>query len=394
MNDTLMEQLLRDGESSCLDYKQEQYPFAGQSDPVKSELLKDILAIANRWGHPVGYILIGVEEVQGARSIVHGVTDHIPDNDLQQFVNGKTNRPITFSYTVYPFEGKLIGIIEVPEQERPFYLRKNFGKLTKDTVYYRQGTSTAIADLDEVKRMGAAESAKKHEAQRQQDETEQVRVQLGLQPPRGMYADIVNIGKVPVYVKRVELSLRQIDATKQPPFDESKLSVPFLASIALPVADGKGSVTHVTMGPPNADIEPKREVRFVLPVYPSDFLANFTKNADALSLTIETYTGVIHTEPGARVMPVVTEYVKLAKLQEELAKPINVKFYKTVGAVFSECGSAIVQRTSEGIRAAQKPTVKGFELTEEQMRELGRAVTSDQGQVCCTIGDYEWRLDD
>jgi len=146
------------------------------------------------------------------------------------------------------------------------------------------------------------------------------------------------------------------------------------------------------MGPPNADIEPKREVRFVLPVYPSGFLDNFTKNSEALSLTIESYTGVIHTEPGGRVMPVLTEYVKMAKLQEERAKPINVKFYKTVGAVFSQCGLAIVQRTSGGVRAVLKPTIKGFQLTEEQLGDVARAVTSEPSQVTGTIADYEWRV--
>lgn len=377
MNDALMEQLLRDGESSCLDYKQEQYPFAGESDAVKSELLKDILAMTNRWGHPVGYILIGVEEIKGARSIVHGVTDHIPDNDLQQFVNGKTNRPITFSYKIYPFEGKLIAIIEVPEQERPFYLRDRFGKLSKDTVYYRQGTSTAIADLDEVKRMGAAESAKKHEAQQERDETEQVRVQLGILGVDGMYADVLNTGKIAVYVKEIAISVVSVDPTKQPPFNESILSIPFRS-------EG---------GTQNADIDPRREVRFVLPLYPSAFLENFTTNPDRLSLTVKTFTGVIHTESGERVMHVMKPYTEMAKLQEERAKPIKVKFYRVDGAVFSEHGSGIVQRTSRGVRAAQKATKQGFQLTEEQLGEVARAVTAEPAQVRGTVADYEWRVD-
>jgi hypothetical protein len=276
---------------------------------------------------------------------------------------------------VYPFEGKLIDIIEVPEQERPFFLRKNFGKLTKDTVYYRQGTSTAIADPDEVRRMGAAESAKKHEAERQRDETEQVKLQLGLLGARGMYADVLNTGKVPVYVKQIAISVRKFDNTKQAPFNESTVSIPFSAPA----------------GSQNADIDPRREVRFVLPLYPSAFLEPFTKDVDSLSLTVETYTGVIHTEPGPRVMHVLTPFVEMAKRQEERAKPINVKFCKPVGAVSSEHGSAIVIRTQDGFKIAQKPTIQGFQLTEDQLGEVGNAVASDQ--VCGTIGDYEWRVD-
>jgi hypothetical protein len=155
MNDGLMEQLLHEGESSSLDYKRDQYPFAGASDEDKGELLKDILAFANGWRHTDGYILIGVDEVAGGRSNVVGVTHHIPENDLQQFVNTKTNRPVAFSYRAYPFEGKQVGVITVPQQDRPIYLMKNFGKLQKQVVYYRQGTTTAIATPDDIARMGS-----------------------------------------------------------------------------------------------------------------------------------------------------------------------------------------------------------------------------------------------
>ena len=47
MNNELMERLLWDGESHCLDYKRDQYPFTSATDEHKGELLKDILAFAN-----------------------------------------------------------------------------------------------------------------------------------------------------------------------------------------------------------------------------------------------------------------------------------------------------------------------------------------------------------
>lgn len=89
----------------------------------------------------------------GAERVV-GVSHHIPENDLQQFVNSKTNRPVTFSYRSYPFEGKQIGVITIPQQERPLYLNRNFGRLQRHIVYYRQGTTTAIASPDDIARMG------------------------------------------------------------------------------------------------------------------------------------------------------------------------------------------------------------------------------------------------
>src|SRR4051794_8375989 len=101
----LFEELLYQEEGSSLDFKRDQYPFAGKTDEQKSELLKDILAFANSWRQGDAYILIGVDEVKGGRSIPVGISSHahIDDASLQQFVNHKTNRPISFSYKAFQF---------------------------------------------------------------------------------------------------------------------------------------------------------------------------------------------------------------------------------------------------------------------------------------------------
>jgi predicted HTH transcriptional regulator len=142
MNDQQLEQLLHEEEGASLDFKRDQYPFAAATDDQKSELLKDILAFVNAWRRTSAYILIGVEEVRGGRSKPVGVIQRLNDADLQQFVNSKTNRPIEFSYRPYTFEGIDLGIIEVPLQERPVFLTKDFGKLKKGAVYVRRGSST------------------------------------------------------------------------------------------------------------------------------------------------------------------------------------------------------------------------------------------------------------
>jgi len=154
MDNILIEQLLNDDESSTLDFKRDQYPFIGATDEQKGELLKDILIFANAWKRTDAYILIGVEEVKGGRSIVVGVSNHPDDASLQQFVNSKTNRPVVFSYSAFTFEGKQLGIIQIPPQERPLFLKKPFGTLKSNTVYMRSGSSTSIANPDEIARMG------------------------------------------------------------------------------------------------------------------------------------------------------------------------------------------------------------------------------------------------
>lgn len=159
MNDGLFERLLYEEESTTLDFKREQYHFAKASDEDKSELLKDILGFANAWRRSEAYIIVGVEDVRGGRGNVVGIspTDHLDDHSLQQFVNNLTNRPVRFHYEALGFEGKQVGVFRIEEQPRPLYLEKDYGKLKKNEVYVRRGSSTdptKPASLDEIAQMG------------------------------------------------------------------------------------------------------------------------------------------------------------------------------------------------------------------------------------------------
>lgn len=155
IDDALIESLLYEEEGVDLDLKTDQYRFSKASDDDKSELLKDVLAFANAWRHADAFILIGVREVKGGRNEVAGISEPLDDAAIQQFVNTKTQRPITFSYSNRTFEDKQIAVIHIPLQQRPFYLKRDFGKLKKETIYVRRGSSTDIATLDEISRMGA-----------------------------------------------------------------------------------------------------------------------------------------------------------------------------------------------------------------------------------------------
>jgi hypothetical protein len=153
INEILVEQLLNESESTTLDFKEQQYKFVHASDDEKSELLKDILSFANAFRRTDAFILIGVKEIKGDRSVPVGIVEDLDDATLQQFVNHKTQKPVTFLYHTIPFQGVKLGIIQIPVQERPLYLLKDYGKLLKEAVYTRHGTSTDIASPDEVARM-------------------------------------------------------------------------------------------------------------------------------------------------------------------------------------------------------------------------------------------------
>lgn len=124
MDPTLLDQLLFEDESATLDFKRDQYKFDGASDEDRSELLKDILGFANGWRRSEAYILIGVEEVLGARSKITGTDEHLADHTLQQFVNSRTNKPIQFGYEVCSIDNKQVGVIRIEQQPRPFYLER------------------------------------------------------------------------------------------------------------------------------------------------------------------------------------------------------------------------------------------------------------------------------
>jgi len=154
MDKELFESLLNEEEGILLDFKSEQYLFDSSSQEEKGELLKDILAFANTWRTSTAYILIGVKEVRGAKSDVVGIAEHLPDNDLQQFVGSKTQKSISFSCTAFSYDGKKVDVIEIPPyQKRPIYLEKDFGKAKKNTVYVRKGSSTGEATHEETYNM-------------------------------------------------------------------------------------------------------------------------------------------------------------------------------------------------------------------------------------------------
>ncbi len=149
-----IENLLFEDEGSTLDFKRDQYPFNGANEHQKAELLKDILAFSNAWRRTDAYILIGVEETKGGKSEIVGVSHHLDDANLQQFVNQKTQRPVGFSYETMEIENKQIGIIHIPIQERPIFLKQNYARLGKNIIYIRRGSSTDEANPDEVIKMG------------------------------------------------------------------------------------------------------------------------------------------------------------------------------------------------------------------------------------------------
>lgn len=156
----LLNMLRYKSESTDIDFKSAQYRFNNGTEADKSELLKDILAIANSWRDGTGYILLGFKDQRPHPAEVVGIQDSIDDSRIQQFVNSKVKPKLTFRYEEHLYEGKTIGVIIIPKQKRPFYLANQYGKLKSNVVYVRRGSSTDEAEPVETIAMANEDSGR------------------------------------------------------------------------------------------------------------------------------------------------------------------------------------------------------------------------------------------
>lgn len=156
----LIDELLFRSESSDLDFKSQQYRLRGASDADKGKLLKDILALANAWRDGPGRILIGFRENRPNPAVVVGITDHLDDADLQQFVRSKVRPPLDFHYEEVLYQGRTVGILTIPKQTRPFYATSPLGQVQANVVYVRRGSSNVEAEPPEIAKMDASDKGK------------------------------------------------------------------------------------------------------------------------------------------------------------------------------------------------------------------------------------------
>jgi hypothetical protein len=160
VSDEILTKLRYRSESDDLDFKQAQYHFIGGNDTTKSEMLKDILALANAWREGTGYIVLGFKDQRPHPAEVTGITEHIDDAQLQQFVNSKVKPKLTFCYEEHLYEGKTVGLISVPKQKRPFFISNPYGKLKSNVVYVRRGSSTDEAEPTEAIAMASDDTGR------------------------------------------------------------------------------------------------------------------------------------------------------------------------------------------------------------------------------------------
>lgn len=148
----LFAHILSNNESHKIDFKRDQYSLG--DDRQKSELIKDIVSIANTKGAESGYIILGVKSELDGSKVKVGITNHFDDAMLQQIVKDKVNPPPTFEYHPYQEEDLSYGIIIIPQSKnRPHIIIKDYGILKKNAIYIRRGSSTDEAGREELEEM-------------------------------------------------------------------------------------------------------------------------------------------------------------------------------------------------------------------------------------------------
>ena len=146
----IFHRLLYEEASDILIFRPHEYKFDGALIMEKGELLRDIVSAANTWRRADTYILVGVEATSGGKNKILGIINHLDEKKIQEFVNDKLQETIQFSYVHLTVERKKIGMIHIPLQKRPYYLKDDFANLKKYVIYIRRGNTIREADTEEA----------------------------------------------------------------------------------------------------------------------------------------------------------------------------------------------------------------------------------------------------
>jgi predicted HTH transcriptional regulator len=111
MKEDEFRQLLARAESETLDFKEAGYDLK----VARNAFVKDVLAMANSPRDHASHIVFGVRWAPESGSTVVGLTRQLDDTELQDAVgHGRVQPNPRFTYRPITFEGKQVGVLEIP----------------------------------------------------------------------------------------------------------------------------------------------------------------------------------------------------------------------------------------------------------------------------------------
>jgi len=138
----------KERESHHLEYKE----AIGNSDRDKKEFLKDVSGFANASG---GYLILGVEEKDGAPNKICGVNKNIGNQKIDEWINNvlisNLDEKVQFEIKVLDLNQRsVVVVLYIPESpKKPHMVTFQ----SKNTYYIRHNTSVNPATQSEVKEM-------------------------------------------------------------------------------------------------------------------------------------------------------------------------------------------------------------------------------------------------
>jgi len=134
-----LEELIKyDNENTGLDFKTVQYKKENHE-----ELLRDIIAMGNADIEMDRHIIIGVKHKPCGGKEIFPITkeEFIDSATYQQIVTENIEPDMEIAYSPFEYEGALLGIIRITNcQDKPYMMKKDFGKLVKGDSFIRKGT--------------------------------------------------------------------------------------------------------------------------------------------------------------------------------------------------------------------------------------------------------------
>lgn len=144
-------ELLTRAEGDSLDFKADGYDLKRD----RNAFIKDVLALANTPRDTTAYIVLGVRWTPESGSDVTGMQQQIDDVELQDaFSTDRVQPNPQFVYTPLLFDGKQVGVIEIPRSNTgPYTPVKDLDGLQAGAIYYRRGTKNDRAVGAEIRRI-------------------------------------------------------------------------------------------------------------------------------------------------------------------------------------------------------------------------------------------------
>ena len=111
------------------------------NDDRKSEIVKDIAAVANATTTSPGFIFYGVDP--GRPDAIVWVSGSYDDAAVQQLLANKLDPPVDFVYYEVTHGPRVVGVVHIPpSMKRPHIVARDFGKLRQGQILVRSGSST------------------------------------------------------------------------------------------------------------------------------------------------------------------------------------------------------------------------------------------------------------